>query len=77
MWTRDAWNSLSAFGCLLGAAAVIFRHDLFPESARYGHWFWIGIVGFVLYVTGKLIYHYLRDRTAEGIGWFRGVWVNL
>ena len=65
MWTRDAWNSLSAFGCLLGAAAVIFRHDLFPESARYGHWFWIGIVGFVLYVTGKLIHRYLWDRTAE------------
>ncbi len=59
--TRDAWNRLAALGFVLLSASLVFGHDLFPESARYGHWFWIGIVGSVLYFGGKLPYRYRRD----------------
>ena len=55
MDTKIVGNRLSVFGFLLLVAALLFRHDLFPESTKYGHWFWTSIVGFVLYATGKLI----------------------
>lgn len=59
---REGWNRLAALGFLMGAAALILRHDLFPGSARYGHWFWIAIVGFVLYCVGKFAHRFSRDK---------------
>jgi hypothetical protein len=43
---------MKAIGVLMAFAALILRNDLFPDHARYGHWFWIGIAGFVLQFTG-------------------------
>lgn len=61
MWTKNSWNKLAALGYLMLSAALVFRHDIFPQSTRYGYWFCISIAGFVVYVTGKLIYRHMRN----------------
>jgi len=50
--TRTIGDRLFALGFLLQSAALLFKEDLFPETHRHGHWFWIGVGGSVLALTG-------------------------
>ena len=51
-------DRLIGIGCMLMSSNLLFHKDLFPEHRRYGHWFWIGVVGAVMSTTGF------------GIGWW-------
>lgn len=48
-------DRLFAIGFLLSSAALLFKDDLFPETHRHGHWFWIGITGAALQMIGLLL----------------------
>jgi hypothetical protein len=48
-------DRLKAIGFLLVASAFLLRHTLFPDQSRYGHWFWISILGGALFFTGFLL----------------------
>lgn len=50
--TRTFGDRIFAIGFLLTFAALLFRHDLFPQKNPHGHWFWTGILGAVLTLTG-------------------------
>jgi hypothetical protein len=53
--TRKFGDRLFALGFMLSSAALLFKDDLFPETHRHGHWFWIGVTGGVFSITGLLI----------------------
>lgn len=53
--TRKFADRLFAIGFLLQSAALLLKNDLFPETHRHGHWFWTGVVGAALALTGLLI----------------------
>lgn len=53
--TRTIGDRLFALGFLLQTAALLLKDELFPETHRHGHWFWIGVVGAALTFTGLLI----------------------
>ena len=55
-------KEMRRLGFLMLAAATILKDDLFPESARHGHWFWIAIIGFAFYCVGKLVHRFSRDK---------------
>jgi hypothetical protein len=53
--TRTIGDRLFAIGFLLQSAALLLKDDLFPETHRHGHWFWIGVIGAALALTGLTI----------------------
>jgi hypothetical protein len=46
------WRQMSAFGLVLSFGALLLHHQLFPEKAHFGHWFWVSLVGFLLTLGG-------------------------
>ena len=73
---REGWNELAGLGFLMLAAATILKDDLFPESARHGHWFWIANVGFVLYCVGKLVHRFSCDKKMPSPLRVRGLFLS-
>lgn len=65
--TRTIGNRLFALGFLLQSAALLFKDDLFPETHRHGHWYWIGIVGGVIAITGLLLRWLSRKQEAMSL----------
>jgi hypothetical protein len=51
---RTYKDRLKFIGFLLVASAFLLRNTLFPDNSRHGHWFWIAVLGVVLYFTGFL-----------------------
>ena len=65
MFKREGWKRLYGVGLLLLFAVVVFQHDLFPDSKRFGHWFWISMSGFVLFLIGELGYIVSRPKEKD------------
>jgi hypothetical protein len=51
---RTYKDRLKAIGFLLVASSFLLRSTLFRDNRRYGHWFWIAVLGGVFYFTGFL-----------------------
>lgn len=65
--TRTIGDRLFALGFVLQSAALLLKDDLFPETHRHGHWFWIGVVGAALVFTGLLLRYLSCRRQATAL----------